>query len=121
MLTLGRADVQAFNQKEMELVTSFADQAAIAMENVRLFNETKEALEQQTATSDVLQVISSSVSDTTPVFDKIMKSCQSLFANSVVNLALIRDDGLMHLIQLHEVVNHPDEQIRAAASRLQAE
>src|SRR4029077_11647543 len=74
VLTLGRTYVQAYYEKEIDLVTSFADQAAIAMENVRLFNETKEALhkveertaevtealEYQTAISQVLRVISES-------------------------------------------------------------
>ena len=68
------------------------DQAVIAIENVRLFNETKEALEQQTATAEVLQVISSSVADTQPVFEKIIDSCQRLFAAEQLAVILVGDD-----------------------------
>jgi GAF domain-containing protein/CheY-like chemotaxis protein len=80
----------------VDLLQTFAAQAVIAIENVRLFNETKEALEQQTATAEVLRVISSSVADTAPVFDKILDSCQHLFATEQLGIFLADDDGQVH-------------------------
>ena len=64
----------------------------IAIENVRLFNETKEALEQQTATAEILRVISGSITDTQPVFDAIVQSCRRLFGGKAVHLAMPRGD-----------------------------
>jgi signal transduction histidine kinase len=81
-----------FSEKEIGLLKTFADQAAIAIQNARLFNETKEALEQQTATAEILQVISRSVADAQPVFDAIVASCQRLFNGMAVNL-LLPDGG----------------------------
>ncbi|MCW5661093.1 MAG: GAF domain-containing protein [Burkholderiaceae bacterium] len=86
-----------FDAKEVSLAQVFADQAVIAIENVRLFNETKEALEQQTATAEVLRVISGSVADTAPVFEKILESCSRLFDSSEQGIVLLGGDQLLRL------------------------
>ena len=100
ILTMARgAQSSAFTDQQVKLLTAFGDQAAIAIENARLFNETKEALERQTATSDVLKVISNSVADATPVFATIIASCEKLLHANYTNLALIGQDGLIHLTQ----------------------
>jgi signal transduction histidine kinase len=92
-----RATVGEFRAKDVALAQTFADQAVIAIENVRLVNETKEALEQQTATAEVLQVISSSVADTQPVFEKILLSCKKLFESLEQGITLIAEDGAVRL------------------------
>ena len=93
-LVVSRATAGPFHEKDIALLQSFADQAVIAIENVRLFNETKEALEQQTATAEILRVISGSVTDTQPVFDAIVQSAVRLFNAGRVRLFLVEGDLL---------------------------
>ena len=92
-----RTEVRPFEQKHVELLATFADQAAIAIQNVRLFNETKEALEQQKASAEVLRVISGSVEDAKPVFDAVAEACERLFAGQFVGVNLIDERGGLHL------------------------
>jgi GAF domain-containing protein len=97
VITVTRKEPGPFEAHQVELLQTFADQAVIAIENVRLFNDTKEALERQTATAEVLNAISNSVSDTTPVFEKILDSCQHLFATEQLGIVVLKDDGLVHI------------------------
>jgi PAS domain S-box-containing protein len=89
------------SSKQIALLKTFADQAVIAIDNVRLFNETKEALEHQKASGEVLGAISGSIADTQPVFDKILDSCERLFAGRIVGLNVVREDGKLHIGAYH--------------------
>jgi signal transduction histidine kinase len=106
-IVMWRSEVRAFTDKQIELVTTFADQAVIAIENVRLFQELQarnreltEALEQQTATAEILGVISRSPTDIRPVFDAIVRSARGLFDG--LSCTAWRLDGE----QLHRVASN---------------
>jgi GAF domain-containing protein/CheY-like chemotaxis protein len=115
VIAVMRREPGLFPPKAVALLQTFADQAVIAIQNAHLFNalearnrDVTEALEQQTATAEVLQVISSSVSDAQPVFDTILDSCARLFDVEASAILLIgEDDGLLHLEAIHtHVTSH---------------
>src|SRR5581483_4126257 len=97
LLTLVSKQPGKFGDKEIALAESFRDQALIAIENTRLFNETQEALERQTATAEILKVIAGSPSDVQPVFEAIAESAARLCQAKLCNV--FRFDGeLIHFM-----------------------
>jgi len=96
-----RLEPGPLSERQLALLRTFAAQAVIAIENVRLLKETTEALEQQRASGEVLTAISSSISDTKPVFDKILESCERLFAGKTVGINLVGEDRLVRLGAYH--------------------
>src|SRR6185312_7612278 len=95
-IQLWRMETRPFTEKQITLVKTFAGQAAIAIDNVRMFNETKEALDQQTAMSEILRVISRSPTNVQPVFDTIAAAVLRL-CDAVSALVFTFDGKLIHL------------------------
>jgi signal transduction histidine kinase len=107
VLTLTREEVNPFTEKQIELVTTFADQAVIAIENVRLFDEVQnrtaelqESLEYQSATSEVLNVISRSPTNAQPVFDAIVESAARL-CEATFSVVWQYDGNLLRYVASH--------------------
>jgi signal transduction histidine kinase/putative methionine-R-sulfoxide reductase with GAF domain len=119
VMVLGRRTVQPFTDKQIELLITFADQAVIAIENARLFEEVQartrelaEALEQQTATSEVLRIISSSPGELNQVFQAILANATSLCEAKFANLFLCEGDAFRVVAMHNAPTAYAEERLR---------
>jgi two-component system NtrC family sensor kinase len=108
---IARRTPRPFTDKQIELATTFADQAVIAIENTRLLNELRESLQQQTATADVLNVISSSLNDLKPVFETIGQRAEKLCEAEISAISMV-DGDLIRLVSINGVSEEGVEAVR---------
>ena len=108
-LSARRLEVRPFTPAQIKLLETFADQAVIALENVRLFQELKESLEQQTATSEILGVIASSPTDIQPVLDVIATNAARVCGADDAMIRLVQDDGLRVAAHRGSIMFHAPE------------
>ena len=118
VLSLTRSDVRPFTEKQVELATTFADQAAIAIENARLFDEVQartrevqEALKFQTGTSAVFSVMSRSLTDASPVFQEIVVNAAKLCGAIMSNVQLL-EGGLLHIVATYNFLEEAEQDFR---------
>jgi GAF domain-containing protein len=113
ILSLVRSEVRPFTEKQIELVTTFADQAVIAIENARLLSELRESLKQQTATSEVLNVISRSPANIQPVLDIIGERAEKLCEADTCIVSIVEGE-LIHLASIHGMTEAGEEAVQRA-------
>jgi GAF domain-containing protein len=96
-MAVWRSGAQPFEAHELEFLVGLSLQASAALQNARLFEETQRTLERQTATAEVLQVVSGSMADARPVFEKIVECCERLFPAQAFALGIVEDDDRVSL------------------------
>src|SRR5262249_26141987 len=112
-ISIYRQEVKPFTDKQIELVKNFGAQAVIAIENARLLSELRESLQQQTATANVVKVISSSVSDLKPVFEIIGQSAERLCDAEISVISMV-DGDVIRLASINGVTKEGVEAVRNA-------